>query len=127
MINIDYIMNLLDWNNSIEDQSLGIKLAQDVRCINAFLQPGIPYGKRVWGNCAAVLANRSDTELRPYLHQLFEWLIDMNWPGAYCILERLRQYKDKKSFNCMMNICINEAQALNEEVWLNNLSELKTV
>lgn len=31
MINIDYIMELIDWNNSIEKQAQGVKLAQDVR------------------------------------------------------------------------------------------------
>lgn len=28
MVNIDYIMELLDWNNSNEDQLLGIELAE---------------------------------------------------------------------------------------------------
>lgn len=38
MVNIDYIMDLLDWNNSIEMQEQGVKLANDVICINVFLK-----------------------------------------------------------------------------------------
>lgn len=42
MVNIDYIMDLLDWNNSAEQQEQGMKLAQSVKCINVFLQPCTP-------------------------------------------------------------------------------------
>lgn len=31
MVNIDYIMDLLDWNNSTEKQEQGVKLAKDVK------------------------------------------------------------------------------------------------
>ena len=58
MSDIDYIMELIDWNNSIEKQTQGIELAKDVKCINAFLQPGSPYGKSVWENCAKILSKR---------------------------------------------------------------------
>ena len=45
MINIDYILSLLDWNNSDEEQEKGVKLAKDIKYISAFIQPGHPYGK----------------------------------------------------------------------------------
>jgi len=41
MINIDYILSLLDWNNSDEEQEKGVKLAKDIKCISAFIQPGM--------------------------------------------------------------------------------------
>ena len=91
MINIDYIMELIDRNNSIEEQAMGIKLAQDVKCINVFLQPLSPYEKNVWDNCAKILSERTNEELAPYLIELMEWLQDMNWPGAFCILDRLKR------------------------------------
>ena len=92
MVNIDAIMALLDWNNSTEQQERGIELAKDVKCINVFLQPNQrEYGKNVWDNCAKILSERSDAELSPYLVDLMRWLQDMNWPGAFCILERLRR------------------------------------
>lgn len=122
MVNIDYIMDLLDWNNSIEDQEKGLKLAKDVKCINVFLQPGCElYGKNVWDNCAKILSARSNEELSPYLIELMEWLQDMNWPGAFCILERLKGMVDEPLFQHSYMICLKYAKALEDEVWKSNL------
>lgn len=41
-VNIDEIMDMLDWNNPPEVQEGGRVLARKVRCINVFLQPGHP-------------------------------------------------------------------------------------
>ncbi len=49
MVNIDYIMDLLDWNNSMEKQEQGIALAKDVKCINVFLQPGVVIMEKMFG------------------------------------------------------------------------------
>ena len=38
MVNIDYIMDLLDRNNSTEKQEQGVKLAKDVKCITCRFQ-----------------------------------------------------------------------------------------
>ncbi len=126
MVNIDYIMDLLDWNNSIDEQEQGIKLAENVKCINVFLQPGNRYyGKNVWGNCAKILSARSNEELSPYLIELMEWLQDMNWPGAFCIFNRLKGMVNEQLFQYSYTICLKYAQALDDEVWENNLRMLK--
>lgn len=126
MYSIDEIMDTLDWNNPPEIQKRGRELAKDIRCINVFLQPRHPgYGKNVWDNCAIILSERSDEELRPYLRELFDWLLDMNWPGAYCIWDRLKRYKDKEWFNYVLDDCIKEAKSLGEEIWLSNLLEIQ--
>lgn len=39
MKNIDYIMSLIDWNNAIDCQTAGIKMAEKVTDIEAFIQP----------------------------------------------------------------------------------------
>lgn len=127
MINIDYIMGLIDWNNSIEMQKSGIMLAKEVKCINVFLQPGKPYGKNVWDNCAIILSDRTDEELEPYLIALLEWLQDMNWPGAYCIFNRIQKYNNKEYLLIAINYCIKIATALDDEVWKNNLNNLKSI
>lgn len=41
MVNIDYIMDLLDWNKSAQEQEIGIQLARSVRCINVFYSQGL--------------------------------------------------------------------------------------
>lgn len=127
MYSIDEIMDMLDWNKSSEIQAKGRELAKTIKCFNVFLQPRFPeYNKNVWDNCAMIIADRTDLELRPYLHDLFEWLIDMNWPGAMCILDRLKRYNDKEWFNYILEVCIKEAKALGEESWLNVLLNIKS-
>lgn len=126
MVNIDYIMDLLDWNNGLEKQKEGIRLAKEVKCINVFLQPCDKYyNKNVWDNCAIILSERTDEELSPYLIELMEWLQDMNWPGAFCILERLQKYKKSKSFHFAFNVCLKRAQALDDDIWESNLRMIK--
>jgi len=125
-IDIDYIMDLLDWNNSVEEQEKGVFLARSVKSINVFLQPLDPaHNKNVWDNCAKILCARSDEELSPYLFNLFEWLEDMNWPGAWYILERLRMFDvniEDGLFMYAFNICKKRARALEKKEWLDNLS-----
>lgn len=83
MKRIEYLLNLLDWNNSRAEQDKGIKLAKEEKDIRPFLQPGSQeHNKNVWDNCAVILSERSDEELSPYLIELLEWLQDMNWPGG---------------------------------------------
>lgn len=126
MTNIDYIMSLIDWNKSINEQADGIKLAEDVENINVFLQPcNKDYNKNVWDNCAKILSRRTDDELSPYLVELLEWLQDLNWPGAFCILDRLQRYADASSYNLAFNTCLKYAQALEDDVRENNLRMIK--
>ena len=95
MINIDYILSLLDWNNSDEEQEKGVKLAKDIKYISAFIQPGHPYGKNIWDNCAKILAERDDKE-----------------------------YEDIDSLNKSLMICLRKAKMLNDETWECNLNML---
>lgn len=39
MINIDYIMELIDWEKSKNDQEKGVSLSRKAKNINVFLQP----------------------------------------------------------------------------------------
>ena len=126
MIDIDYIMSLLDWNNDTAEQERGIMLARDVKCFSVFFQPRCyPYGKNVWDNCARIISERSDNELKSYLTDMMEWLQDMNWPGALCILDRLRKYAKTPSYDSVLNACFGKAKAENDYVWWNNLQMLK--
>ena len=121
----DYVMDLLDWNNSAEKQKQGIKLAREIKCINVFLQPGRPYGKNVWSNCAKILSEKTNEELSPYLIELMEWLQDMNWPGAFCILDRLKRMVNEPLYQYSYNVCLKCAKALEDETWENNLGMIE--
>ncbi len=127
MIDIDYIMNLLDWNQSEESQEKGVQLAQKVQNFNVFIQPcNKAYSKNVWGNCAKIISQKSDDELSPYLSTLLEWLEDLNWPGALIILDRLKVFSGKKLKKPFMAL-LTYANSLHSEeglMWLDVLSEL---
>lgn len=122
---IEHIFNMMDWNNPEDVQAEGRKIAAETGLIEPFLQPLTPrYNKNVWDNCAAVLAEKSDGELTAYLPQLLEWLQDMNWPGAFCILELLSRYGDRAALVAAMSESEREAAAAGDEVWLANLAEI---
>ena len=66
MDNINYILSLIDWNNTLDQQAAGIKIAESIKDIRAFIQPCTEsYNKNVWGNCALIISKRSDAELLP--------------------------------------------------------------
>ena len=126
MTNIDYIMDLLDWNNTLEDQRKGLEMAKEVKSINVFLQPGDKkHNKNVWDNCAQILSERTDEELAPYSDKLLEWLEDLTWPGALCILDRLNKFKYNEIFNFCLETCIQNATKLGKEIWLANLRQVR--
>lgn len=126
MVDIDYIMELIDSNNSEEKQKQGIELAKDVKCINVFIQPCCPaFNKNVWENCAVILSDRTNDELYPYLYELMLWLRDLNWPGAFCILDRLKQMTNESLFRYVYERCLQCAEAMDEKVWAENLALIK--
>ena len=126
MIDIDYIMDLMDWNRSENDQAKGLELAKNVHNFNVFLQPcNEKYNKNVWDNCAKVLSQKTDKELMPYLTRLLEWLQDLNWPGALIILDRLNHYRYSVAFNPSYAECMKRAVLLEDEIWEENLKLIK--
>ena len=125
MVDITEIMDMLDWHMSSEIQLEGISLARNIETIVPFIQPLTPkHNKNVWGNCAVIFSERSDEEIKPHLPEVLEWLQDMNWPGAFCILDRLQKYEDIDSLNKSLMICLRKAKMLNDETWECNLNML---
>ncbi len=126
MADITEIMDMLDWHMPSEIQSKGISLARYTETIIPFIQPLTPkYNKNVWENCAVIISERSDKEIKPHLPKVLEWLQDMNWPGAFCILDRLKNYSDKNSVLSAISICIQKAKDCNDEIWKDNLLTLQ--
>ena len=116
------IMELIDWNKSTEAQDYGRKLARQVEDISVFVQPLTPlYNKNVWQNCAIILSERKDDELEPYLGRLLEWLQDMTWPGAACIMERIIEFNNKSFLMNMVDLYLRKAEISNDQVWEENL------
>ena len=122
MQDITEIMDMLDWHKLPEVQAKGIALARNTETILPFIQPMTPeHNKNVWENCAVIIAEKSDEKLRPYLAELLEWVQDMNWPGAFRIMDRLQKYSDDASLCGAVNACLAKARECGDEVWEDNL------
>ena len=122
MIGITEILDMIDWSMPAETQSKGISLASKFENIVPFIQPLTPkHNKNVWENCAVIISQKSNEEIKPYLVELLEWLQDMNWPGAFCILDRLRKYSDNNTILEAINTCIEKAKENGDDIWNSNL------
>lgn len=122
MVDILEILDMIDWNKPAETQSKGISLASKFENIVPFIQPLTPkHNKNVWENCAVIISQKSDEEIKPYLVELLEWLQDMHWPGAFCILDRLCKYSDNNTIFEAINTCIEKAKESRDDVWNSNL------
>lgn len=87
------IYRMLDEHQSLEIQAQGIKAAREMADIDKFILPMSPeYSKNVWLNCAKILDEKTDQQLSPYLPELLEWLQDLNWPGTFIIIDRLKRF-----------------------------------
>lgn len=112
-IDVNYIeiYKMLDENVEQEIQDKGIELACKIGGIEKYILPLYPsYDKNIWENCAKILEQKTDKELEPYLMELLEWLQDLNWPGAFKILSRLKRIDGKmlakpytKTFTLILN------------------------
>lgn len=124
MTNIYEIYDLLDANNPHNIQENGIEEGLKIKCIDAFIQPMFKnYSKNIWENCARIIEKKSDAELKPYLIMLCSWTQDLNWPGAYIILQRLKMFSASE-IKIPLEECIKLAIKTSDNEWLDYLSGL---
>ena len=97
---IDTIFKMLSWNSSEKEQLRGIDEAKKIEYLSVLFQP--IEDKSVWENCAKVISSKSDNELKKYMNNMFEWIKDMNWPGAFDIYARIK----RMNVDCIMEFCI---------------------
>ena len=99
--------------------------AKKYKYLHPFFQPMIP-GKSVWEPCARVIASKSDEELKqkPYLNAMFQWLQDINWPGAIIIYDRLLQMPFSEIEESFIHIR-RFAEEEKDMLWLYALDEFK--
>ena len=124
MNEIKDIYRMLEFSQSTEVKSEGIRLASNITDLSMLIQPPAP--PSVWEECAKILSSKSDEALEPYLNELLEWLQDLNWPGAITILKRLKVFSGKKLGKPFIK-CFFTAKRMDNyegEIWLDNLYEL---
>ena len=121
----DDFYSRLSWGQPEDVQRAAIEEASSIQNLWLFIQPMIlPNPKAVWENCAIILAQRTDSELEPYLDQIFEWLQDLNWPGAIIIHNRLLDMEEPM-LKKQLTRSQQQAQMENDDAWLFNLKYLQ--
>ena len=100
---IEEILQMLDMCNHPDVQQKGIELAANID-VELLLQYEDGYvNQNIWRNCAIVLSNKTDNELKPFLFYLLYWLKDPSSPGSDIILTRLNKYEDKNGLENMLD------------------------
>lgn len=130
---IDEIYDLLMWDNQLSDEEneakaqKGIEAARQIQNLFPFIQPIVvppKKSKSLWEPCAKIIAMRSDEELQPFMFILFEWIADLNWPGALIIYERLTQMP-YTAIEPALRFSRIRAEQTHDSGWLSVLDDLK--
>ena len=120
-VDIDTLYEMLDENRPIEVQEEAIREARKIKSLSVFMQP-VEY-KLSWKNCAKVICEKTDKELNSYKYEMLEWLQDLNWPGAFLIMERLEKMNPQLLLNATI-YAVKQALLLKDNEWLTYMSYL---
>ena len=132
-LTIDEIYDLFIWDGNYSDEEykrrekMGIDECVKLKNLFPFIQPIIvppEKSKSVWESCAKVISLKTNNEIEPFLCVLFEWLQDMNWPGAYIIFDRLSEIP-YSTLELSLNFSIEQAKRGNDELWSMALEDFK--
>lgn len=116
------ILKMLSCNNGAKIQKHGMKLASKIMWLGHFFQPVIDSeSKSLWENCALILSQKTDEQLRPWLINCFIWLQDINWPGAEIIADRLNTMKGTENYEYNKMKALKIAEITNDEEWIENI------
>ena len=120
-VDIDTLFEMLDERKPIEVQEDAIREARKIKSLSVLMQP-VEY-KLSWKNCAKVICEKNDEELNSYKYEMLEWLRDLNWPGAFLIMERLEKMNPQLLLNATI-YAVKQALLLKDNEWLTYMSYL---
>lgn len=127
MTSIDQIFWMLSWDRDAKTQQEGIREAQQIKYLSVLFRP-IPIQpmecKSVWENCAKVIASKSDETLERFVLEMFEWLQDINHPGAELIYNRLLEMPLER-IAYSFQVSLKKSKALNDVSWVRCLLAFK--
>lgn len=118
---INELFEMLKWNQDEKIQEVGRQLAKNIKYFSILFQP--IEDKSVWENCAIIISEKTDEELGLYLYEMFDWLQDINWPGADRILKRLISMPIHMMYSSYLMI-LKKAIQLQDEPWVMSLYDL---
>lgn len=110
-------LQALDWSNptSVQVDAIHAIADDDTFDPSLLLQDSIP--KECWGNASIIFAKWGSPRIDAIIPGLFEWLQDINWPGALEILVLLYDLPEEKTAKPLQG-AIAEAKRTNDETWL---------
>ncbi len=120
-VDIDTLFEMMDEGQPVEVQEEALREARKIKSLSVFMQP-IEYGWS-WENCAKVICEKTDEELNSYKYEMLEWLQDLNWPGAFLIMERLEKMDPQLLLNAAI-YAVKQALLLKDNEWLGWMSYL---
>ena len=120
-VDIDTLYEMLDEEQPIEVQEAALREARKIKSLSVFMQP-VEY-KWSWENCAKVICEKTDKEINNYKYEMLEWLQDLNWPGAFLIMERLEKMNPQLLLNATI-YAVKQALLLKDNEWLTYMSYL---
>ena len=120
-VDIDTLYEMLDEEQPIEIQEAALREARKIKSLSVLMQP-VEY-KLSWKNCAKVICEKTDKELNSYKYEMLEWLQDLNWPGAFLIMERLEKMNPQLLLNATI-YAVKQALLLKDNEWLTYMSYL---
>lgn len=120
-VDIDTLFEMMDEGQPVEVQEEALREARKIKSLSVFMQP-IEY-KLSWKNCAKVVCEKTDEELNSYTYEMLEWLQDLNWPGAFLIMERLEKMDPQLLLNAAI-YAVKQALLLKDNEWLGWMSYL---
>lgn len=114
------IFKNLSWNASLDCQKKAINELASMDNLNpsALIQP---LGKEYWENAARTLSKIGYPRIEEAIPGLFNWLQDLNWPGALIVMELLKSLP-KETIIRHLEFAANEALSTDDDIWLINLS-----
>ncbi len=119
-----HLINELDWNLPKNIQLLAQKKIKSIEGFDfsLLLQP---LGKQYWENAAIILCSTNKELLnKSIIAGLFDWLKDLNWPGATHVFNFLKTQMSDAEVNVIWREKLLQAQEEQDDDWLMNLKML---
>ena len=119
----DYIKKL-DWNL---DRKIQLKAVEEIKSLCDFDYSLLiqPLGKQLWENSAAILCSIDNKLLdRQIILGLFDWIQDLNWPGADIVFAYLKAQLSNHNIYAVWKDKLQQAIDQQDYDWLTNLKML---
>lgn len=114
------IFKNLSWNAPLDSQKRAINEIASIVNLNpnTLIQP---LSKEYWENAARALSMIGYPRIEEAIPGLFNWLQDLNWPGALIVMDLLKSLP-KEVIIRHLESAVSEAFSTDDDIWLINLA-----